>query len=108
MQIINLMLSSIQSNFAKVKAYVNINQHNWQNSPPQKILPDLSIPPGFRFFGRYSNFIYRARSLTLHPTPNLEDRVSVFLSPSDRVTQLYPQARGSFFFAFYDSQEELG
>jgi hypothetical protein len=26
------------------------------------------------------------------------------MSPSDRVAQLYPQARGSLFVAFYDSQ----
>jgi hypothetical protein len=30
----------------------------------------------------------------LRPTPSLEDQVSVFISPSDRVDQLYPQALG--------------
>jgi hypothetical protein len=29
---------------------------------------------------------------------------SLYLSPSDRVAQLYPQAPGSLFIAFYDSQ----
>jgi hypothetical protein len=37
-------------------------------------------------------------------TPNLEDQVLVFMSPSDRVAQLYPQAPVSLFVAFYDSQ----
>jgi hypothetical protein len=40
----------------------------------------------------------------LRPTPNLEDQIPVFMSPSDRVTQLYPQAPGSLSVAFYDSQ----
>jgi hypothetical protein len=40
----------------------------------------------------------------LHQTPNLEDQVSVFMSPSDRVAQLYPQAPGSLFIASYDLQ----
>jgi hypothetical protein len=40
----------------------------------------------------------------LRPTLNLDDQVSVFMSPSDRVAQLYPQAPGSLFVAFYDSQ----
>jgi hypothetical protein len=32
-----------------------------------------------------------------HPTPNLEDQVSIFISPGDWVTQLYPQASGTHF-----------
>jgi hypothetical protein len=40
----------------------------------------------------------------LRPTPNLEDQISVFMSPSDRVTQLHPQAPGSHSVAFYGSQ----
>jgi hypothetical protein len=47
---------------------------------------------------------YRARLSALSPTPNLEDQVSAFMSPSDKVAQLYPQASGSFFVAFYDLQ----
>jgi hypothetical protein len=30
------------------------------------------------------------------------------MSPSDRVTKLYPQAPGSFFVAFYESQDYGG
>jgi hypothetical protein len=37
-------------------------------------------------------------------SPNLEDQVSVFMFPSDRAAQLYPQVPGSLFVAFYDSQ----
>jgi hypothetical protein len=46
----------------------------------------------------------RARSSALRPTPNLEGQISVFMSPSDRVVQLYSQAPGSLFIVFYDSQ----
>jgi hypothetical protein len=35
---------------------------------------------------------------------NLEDQVSVFVSPRDRVSQLYPQALGSLLVASCDSQ----
>jgi hypothetical protein len=37
-------------------------------------------------------------------SPNLEDQVPVFISLRKKVTQLYPQALGSFFEASYDSQ----
>jgi hypothetical protein len=39
---------------------------------------------------------------------NLEDQVPVFMFPSDSVTQLYPQAQGSLFIAFYDTQGYSG
>jgi hypothetical protein len=35
-------------------------------------------------------------------SPNLEDQDSVFISPSDRVDQLYLQALGSLFVTFYN------
>jgi hypothetical protein len=34
---------------------------------------------------------------TPHSTPNLEEQASVFVTPRDRVTQLYPQALGTHF-----------
>jgi hypothetical protein len=42
----------------------------------------------------------------LPQTPNVEDQVSVFMFPSDRVAQLhvYSQVPGSRFFAYYDPQ----
>jgi hypothetical protein len=37
-------------------------------------------------------------------SPNLEGQVPVFISPRNRVAQLYPRALGSLFIASYDSQ----
>jgi hypothetical protein len=39
----------------------------------------------------------QAGLLVQRPTPNLEDQVSVFMTPGDRVAQLYPQAQGTHF-----------
>jgi hypothetical protein len=36
--------------------------------------------------------------------PNLEGQVPVFISPRNRMAQLYPRALGSIFVASYDSQ----
>jgi hypothetical protein len=36
--------------------------------------------------------------------PNLEGQVPVYISPRNRMARLYPQALGSLFIAFYDSQ----
>jgi hypothetical protein len=41
-------------------------------------------------------------------TPNLEGQVPVFISPRNRVAQLYPRAVGSLFVASYDSQGNGG
>jgi hypothetical protein len=38
----------------------------------------------------------------IRESPNLEDQVPVFISPRNRVTQLYPQVLGSLFVASYD------
>jgi hypothetical protein len=81
--------------------------HNWQNCPFIaiaflrrfcQICPFLGIrPSGFHFYGFHNNsFFYRARSSALRRTPNLEDQVSVLMSPSDTVVQLYPEAPDSF------------
>jgi hypothetical protein len=39
----------------------------------------------------------------IRDSPNLKGHVPVFISLRNRVAQLYPQARGSLFFATYDS-----
>jgi hypothetical protein len=39
---------------------------------------------------------------------NLEGHVPVFISPRNRVAQLYPQALGSLFIGSYDSQGYVG
>jgi hypothetical protein len=40
----------------------------------------------------------------IRDSPNLEDQVPLFVSPRNRVSQLYPAALGSLFVASYDSQ----
>jgi hypothetical protein len=40
----------------------------------------------------------------LRDSPNLDSQVPVFISPRNRVAQLYPQALGSLFIASYDPQ----
>jgi hypothetical protein len=40
----------------------------------------------------------------IRDSPNLEGQVPIFISPRNRVAQLYPQALGSLFVASYDSQ----
>jgi hypothetical protein len=40
----------------------------------------------------------------IRDSPNLEGQVLVLISPRNRVAQLYPQALGSLFVAFYDLQ----
>jgi hypothetical protein len=54
------------------------------------------------------SLFYRAMSSALRPAPNLEDQAPVFMSPSGRVAQLYPQAPAALFVAFYDSQGDYG
>jgi hypothetical protein len=46
----------------------------------------------------------QGKVVSLASNPNLEDQAPLFMSPSDRMTQLYPQALGSLSVAFYDSQ----
>jgi hypothetical protein len=44
---------------------------------------------------RNSSFFYGVELLAPRQTPNLEDQVSVFMTPGERVAQLYPRALGS-------------
>jgi hypothetical protein len=60
------------------------------NGPTAHIGP---WPPLLRF--QNSSFFYGVGLLAPRPTPNLEDQVSVFMTPGDRVAQLYPRALGS-------------
>jgi hypothetical protein len=53
-------------------------------------------------------FFLQNKVISLASTPNLEDQAFVFMSPSDRVAQLYPQAPGSLFVVLYDSQGYCG
>jgi hypothetical protein len=49
-----------------------------------------------------------ASSLCLELNPDIENQVSSYIFPSDRMTQLYPQELGSLFVNFYDSQGYKG
>jgi hypothetical protein len=46
---------------------------------------------------------YGVGLLTPRPTPNLEDQASVFMTPEDRVAQLYPHTLVPILVAFYDT-----
>jgi hypothetical protein len=46
----------------------------------------------------------QSKIVGLGSNPGLEDQVPAFISPSDRVTQLHPQAPGFLSVAFYYSQ----
>jgi hypothetical protein len=48
--------------------------------------------------------LLQSKVVRLTSNPNLKDQVPVSMSPSERVAQLYPEALGSLFIAFYDSQ----
>jgi hypothetical protein len=44
-----------------------------------------------------NNLFYRTELLVQRTSLNLEEKVSVFMTPGDRVAQLYPQALGTHF-----------
>jgi hypothetical protein len=44
----------------------------------------------------------------IQDSPNIEGQIPVFISPRNRVAQLYPQGLGSLFVACYDSQGHSG
>jgi hypothetical protein len=50
---------------------------------------------GLLIWGSVTAVFYGVGLLAPRPTPNLEDQVSVFMTPGDRVAQLYPRALGS-------------
>jgi hypothetical protein len=53
--------------------------------------------PGLLLWGFITITFLWGLMLVQRPTPNLEDQVSVFMTPGDRVAQLYPQALGTRF-----------
>jgi hypothetical protein len=60
--------------------------------------------PGLPLFWGFLTitYFYGAGLLVQRPTPNLEDQISVFMTPGDRVAQLYPQALCTHFSRLYD------
>jgi hypothetical protein len=53
--------------------------------------------PGLPCWGFVTITFLQGWIVSPRPTPNLEDQVSVFMTPGDRVAQLYPQALGTHF-----------
>jgi hypothetical protein len=49
---------------------------------------------GLLSWGSVTAVFYGVGLLAPRPTPNLEDQVSIFMTPGDRVTQLHPRALG--------------
>jgi hypothetical protein len=70
--------------FPSNKAAVDINHHH------HMVLQSKS-DPGLSLWGFVTITFYRAGLLVQRPTPNLEDQASVFMTPGDRVAQLYPR-----------------
>jgi hypothetical protein len=48
-------------------------------------------------FGFLTSWVLRGEVVSLTPNPDVEDQASVFITPGDRVTQLYPRALGPHF-----------
>jgi hypothetical protein len=95
----------------RIWTHRHYHHHHWQNSSFWAIIflkgsaKFVFRPSDFYFFGfRTIICFYNATSSALRRTPNLKDQSSVFLSPADRVAQLYLQAPGSLFLAFCHSQ----
>jgi hypothetical protein len=55
------------------------------------------VRPAVAFSDLVTISFYGVRLLAPRPTPNLEDQASKFMSPGDRVAQLYPQAQVFYF-----------
>jgi hypothetical protein len=81
----------------------NNNNNNWQNSPSSviaflrrycQICLELDHPVFTSLDFATSFFIEQDRQPNIQP-PDVDDQVSVFMSSSDGVAQLYPQATGS-------------
>jgi hypothetical protein len=72
--------------------------HHWLDSSVwalaffKSFLHSSPFTPTVAFSDIVTICFYGVRLLAPSPTPNLEDQASEFLSPRDRVAQLYPQA----------------
>jgi hypothetical protein len=66
----------------------------------------LTIPAGCRQRSHSRVRVPRDHILLsqIRDSPNLEGQVPVFISPGNRVALFYPQALGSLFVTFYNSQ----
>jgi hypothetical protein len=70
--------------------------------PRQRSHSQVRVPPGW---GSLESEAVRVKYGHVLPhirdSPNLEGQVPVFISPKNRVAQLYPQTLGSLFVASY-------
>jgi hypothetical protein len=71
---------------------VPLNHHHNNNMALQP-----KSGPGLPFLVFLNNNLFAGLLLVQRPTPNLQDQASVFMTPGDRVVQLYPQALGNHF-----------
>jgi hypothetical protein len=81
-----------------------LNRHLWQSSPFRAITflrRIYHIWSSFHFFAFHNLFTEQGYQPCIQP-PTWRTR-SLYLSPCDRVAQLYPQELGSLFVTFYDS-----
>jgi hypothetical protein len=70
----------------------------------QMLLVLASAVRGSEFLGTHGLMLLSQ----IRDSPNLEGQAPLFISPRNRVAQLYPQALGSFFVTSYDSQSYGG
>jgi hypothetical protein len=72
------------------------------------ILPGLSTDHSVFPFSGFATLLLEQGSQPCIQTCNLVAQIPVFISSKDRMAQLYPQAAGSLFAAFYNSQGYSG
>jgi hypothetical protein len=77
-----------------LKQYLNYGHHHHHHHH-MTLQPNSG--PGLPLWGFVTITFYRAGLLVQHPTPNLEEQASVFMTPGDRVAQLYTQELGTHF-----------
>jgi hypothetical protein len=77
--------------------------------------PQPSLRDSAKFYAVFTSldfatiiFFSQSKVVSHASNPNKEDQVFVFMSPRDRVAQLYPQAPGSLFVLFCYSQGYSG
>jgi hypothetical protein len=72
--------------------------HHYHHHHHIALLPNTY--PGLPLWGFVTITFLLGCIVSPRPTPNLEDQVSVFMTPGDRVAQLYPQVLGTHFSRF--------
>jgi hypothetical protein len=77
--------------------YHHHHHHLWHDSPLWAFQKSQS-PAAYFLFGFPDNRVFTGwGSQPYDQPPNMEDQAFVFVTPGDRVAQLYPQALGTHF-----------